>query len=179
MTTATALMTGAVRAEIRGNIGVITLNHGKALNALTTAMVEAIDAVLREWATTGLHAVVLDSAGPRAFCAGGEIRAIQGNSLAGDPESSERFFSTEYSLNARIAAYRVSFIALIDGICMGGGMGLSVHGTFRVVSGNATFSMPETGVGVLPRHRRQSLPLTPARSTRHLPGIDRSPAERG
>jgi enoyl-CoA hydratase/carnithine racemase len=92
MMTATALMTGAVRAEIRGNIGVITLNRAKALNALTTAMVEAIDAVLREWATTGLHAVVLDSASPRAFCAGGDICAIRENSLAGDQESSQRFF---------------------------------------------------------------------------------------
>ena len=150
MATATAQTTDTVRAEIRGGIGVITVDRVKALNALTTPMVEAIDTVLQDWENAGLRAVVLDSASPKAFCAGGDIRAIQENSLAGDPESSERFFSTEYQLNHRIAAYPVPFISLIDGICMGGGMGLSVHGAFRVVSGNATLSMPETGIGFFP-----------------------------
>ncbi len=150
MATATARTTDTVRTEIRGGIGVITLDRVKALNALTTPMVEAIDAALQDWENAGLRAVVLDSASPKAFCAGGDIRAIQENSLAGDPEASERFFSTEYRLNARIAGYPIPFISLIDGICMGGGMGLSVHGAFRVVSGNATLSMPETGIGFFP-----------------------------
>ncbi|MFF2110063.1 enoyl-CoA hydratase/isomerase family protein [Rhodococcus koreensis] len=148
--TATVQNTGTVRTEIRGGIGVITLDRVTALNALTTEMVEAIDAALAEWENTGLRAVVLDSASPKAFCAGGDIRAVQENSLAGDREASERFFSTEYRLNARIAGYPVPFISLIDGICMGGGMGLSVHGAFRVVSRNATLSMPETRIGFFP-----------------------------
>ncbi|MGW4335254.1 enoyl-CoA hydratase/isomerase family protein [Rhodococcus koreensis] len=148
--TATVQTTDTVRTEIRGGVGVITLDRVTALNALTTEMVEAIDAALAEWEDTGLRAVVLDSASPKAFCAGGDVRAVQENSLAGDPESSERFFSTEYRLNARIAEYPVPFVSLIDGICMGGGMGLSVHGAFRVVSGNATLSMPETGIGFFP-----------------------------
>jgi enoyl-CoA hydratase/carnithine racemase len=149
MMTATALMTGAVRAEIRGNIGVITLNRAKALNALTTAMVEAIDAVLREWATTGLHAVVLDSASPRAS-APAATSAPSGRTAWPATRNRASGSSTEYDLNARIATYPVPFISLIDGICMGGGMGLSVHGTFRVVSDNVTLSMPETGIGFFP-----------------------------
>ena len=147
---APTLTTDTVRAGIRGGVGVITLDRAKALNALTTPMVEAIDTVLHDWETAGLRAVVLDSASPKAFCAGGDIRAVQENSLAGDPEASEQFFATEYRLNARIAEYPVPFVSLIDGICMGGGMGLSIHGTFRVVSGKAVLSMPETGIGFFP-----------------------------
>jgi enoyl-CoA hydratase/carnithine racemase len=150
VTTATTAGTDTVRAERRGGIGVITLNRVTALNALTTPMVEAIDAALTEWESVGLHAVVLESASPKAFCAGGDIRAIQENSLAGDSHSSERFFAAEYRLNHRIATYPIPFASLIDGICMGGGMGLSVHGSFRVVSDNAMLSMPETAIGFFP-----------------------------
>ncbi|OUS94316.1 enoyl-CoA hydratase/isomerase family protein [Rhodococcus sp. NCIMB 12038] len=149
-TVTTAALADTVRAERRGDIGVVTLDRVKALNALTTEMVDSLDTVLAGWETAGLRAVVLDSASPKAFCAGGDIRAVQENSLAGDPEASERFFATEYRLNARIAEYPVPFISLIDGICMGGGMGLSIHGTFRVVTDNATLSMPETGIGFFP-----------------------------
>jgi len=127
----TAALADTVRAERRGDIGVITLDRVTALNALNTEMVDTLDMVLAEWENAGLRAVVLDSASPKAFCAGGDIRAVRQNSLAGDPEASERFFATEYRLNARIADYPVPFISLIDGICMGGGMGLSIHGTFR------------------------------------------------
>lgn len=150
MSIASAPTTDTVRVTVRDGVGVITLDRVTALNALTTEMVEAIDAILQDWETTGLHAVVLDSASPKAFCAGGDIRAIQENSLAGDPDASERFFSTEYQLNARIASYPIPFVSLIDGICMGGGMGLSVHGAFRVVTDNAVLSMPETGIGFFP-----------------------------
>jgi enoyl-CoA hydratase len=146
----TARLTETVHAERRGDIGVITLDRVKALNALTTEMVGSLDTVLAGWENAGLRAVVLDSASPKAFCAGGDIRAVQENSLAGDAEASERFFSTEYRLNARIAEYPAPFVSLIDGICMGGGMGLSIHGTFRVVSDNASLSMPETGIGFFP-----------------------------
>lgn len=150
MTPAASVDTDTVRAEQRGRVGVITLNRVSSLNALTTEMVELVSTALDTWETDNLRAVVLESASPKAFCAGGDIRAIQENSLANDPESSEKFFATEYRLNARIATYPVPVVSLIDGICMGGGMGLSVHGRFRVVSSNAMLSMPETGIGFFP-----------------------------
>ncbi|MBY4575460.1 enoyl-CoA hydratase [Gordonia paraffinivorans] len=149
-TTAPVPTTDTVRTTVHGGVGVITLDRVTALNALTTEMVDAIDDILSRWESTGLHAVVLDSASPKAFCAGGDIRAIQENSLAGDADASERFFATEYRLNARIASYPIPFVSLIDGICMGGGMGLSIHGAFRVVTDNAVLSMPETGIGFFP-----------------------------
>lgn len=143
-------LTQPVDAEIRGDIGIITLTRTTALNALTTSMIEHISAALQRWEASGLRVIVLQSASPKAFCAGGDIRAIRENSLVADPDASERFFAGEYELNARIAEYRIPFVSLIDGICMGGGMGLSVHGHFRIVSGNASMSMPETGIGFFP-----------------------------
>ena len=150
MTTDASAHADTVRAEVRRGVGVITLDRVDALNALTTPMVTEIDKVLNDWETAGLHAVVLESASAKAFCAGGDIRAIQENSLAEDSDASEKFFSTEYRLNARIASYPIPFVSLVDGICMGGGMGLSVHGAFRVVSEKAILAMPETGIGFFP-----------------------------
>ncbi|MGQ4386560.1 enoyl-CoA hydratase/isomerase family protein [Streptomyces sp. SAS_270] len=139
-----------ILADIHQGVGRILLNRPKALNALTTSMVAAIDDVLSAWERTPLKAVVLAATNPKAFCAGGDIRAIRENSLAGDAEASERFFATEYRLNARIAEYPVPIVSLIDGLCMGGGLGLSVHGGFRVVTENAVLAMPETAIGFFP-----------------------------
>ena len=139
-----------VLGELHGSVGVITLNRPRQLNALTTPMIEAIDAILDSWGGHSLRAIVLDSASPKAFCAGGDIRAIHANSLAGDSAATERFFATEYRLNHRIATSTVPVVSLIDGICMGGGMGLSIHGSFRVVTDNASFAMPETKIGFFP-----------------------------
>ena len=96
-----------------------------------------------------VHAVVLEATG-RAFCAGGDIRAIRSWMLAGDHAEAERFFSEEYALNLAIARYPKPYVSLIDGICMGGGIGLSVHGGIRVASETAVFAMPETGIGFFP-----------------------------
>jgi len=148
--TSTARGAGTIGTGIQGRVGTITLNRVGALNALTTPMVEAIASVLADWETTDLHAVVLASTSPKAFCAGGDIRAIQENTLAGHDASSERFFLAEYHLNARIAEYPIPIVSLIDGICMGGGLGLSVHGHFRVVSEKALMAMPETRIGFFP-----------------------------
>ncbi|MFJ9908240.1 enoyl-CoA hydratase/isomerase family protein [Streptomyces sp. NPDC101152] len=139
-----------VLADVRRGVGRILLNRPKALNALTTGMVAAIDRVLAAWEHRPLSAVVLASTSPKAFCAGGDIRTIREYSLAGDAEASERFFSSEYRLNARIAEYPVPVVSLIDGLCMGGGLGLSVHGGFRVVTERAVLAMPETGIGFFP-----------------------------
>ena len=139
-----------ILAEVHRGVGRILLNRPKALNALTTDMVAAIDRGLAEWADAPLSAVVLASTSPKAFCAGGDIRTIREHSLAGDAEASERFFASEYRLNARIAEYPVPVVSLIDGVCMGGGLGLSVHGGFRVVTERAVLAMPETGIGFFP-----------------------------
>lgn len=139
-----------VLADVHRGVGRILLNRPEALNALTTSMVAAIDRLLADWERTPLTAVVLASTSTKAFCAGGDIRAIRENSLAGDAEASERFFATEYWLNARIAAYPIPIVSLVDGLCMGGGLGLAVHGGFRVVTENAVLAMPETRLGFFP-----------------------------
>ncbi|MDL5205856.1 enoyl-CoA hydratase/isomerase family protein [Streptomyces sp. ALI-76-A] len=139
-----------VLADVHRGVGRITLNRPRALNALTTDMVAAVDRTLAEWEHAPLSAVVLAGSTTKAFCAGGDIRAIREHSLAGDTEASERFFATEYRLNARIAEYPVPVVSLIDGLCMGGGLGLSVHGSFRVVTERAVLAMPETGIGFFP-----------------------------
>jgi enoyl-CoA hydratase/carnithine racemase len=139
-----------VVADVHRGVGRILLNRPKALNALTTDMVAAIDRVLAGWEHTPPSAVVLASTSTKAFCAGGDIRTIREHSLAGDAEASERFFASEYRLNARIAEYPVPVVSLIDGVCMGGGLGLSVHGSFRVVTERAVLAMPETVIGFFP-----------------------------
>lgn len=131
-------------------VGRIILNRPQALNALTTSMVETMTEALGKWASEGLRAVTIQSASERVFCAGGDIRKIRQNSLDQRPEESERFFSTEYALNATLASYPVPVVALIGGLCMGGGLGLSVHGPFRVASPRASFAMPETKIGFFP-----------------------------
>ncbi|MDQ0604523.1 enoyl-CoA hydratase/carnithine racemase [Streptomyces canus] len=139
-----------ILADVHRGVGRILLNRPKALNALTTDMVVAIDRVLAGWEHTPLSAVVLASTSTKAFCAGGDIRTIREHSLAGDAEASERFFASEYRLNARIAEYPVPVVSLIDGVCMGGGLGLSIHGAFRVVTERAVLAMPETAIGFFP-----------------------------
>ena len=134
-----------------GRIGRLTLNRPKALNALNLDMIRQLTAALDEWRDDpSVHAVVLTGAGERAFCAGGDIRAIRDAALAGDEETISAFFGEEYALNARIAAYQKPFVSLIDGFCMGGGIGLSVHGRIRVASESAQFAMPETAIALFP-----------------------------
>jgi len=136
--------------ESRGRIGIVTLNRLQALNALTLAMVIDIDRQLAAWADDqGIAAVVIRSAGGRAFCAGGDIRALYEASRRGDAYTRD-FYRREYRLNHRIKTYPKPYFALIDGIVMGGGVGLSVHGSHRVISERCQFAMPETGIGFFP-----------------------------
>ncbi|MEP2829182.1 enoyl-CoA hydratase/isomerase family protein [Parvibaculum sp.] len=136
--------------ERRGSAGVITLNRPKALNALTLGMVRLIHPQLREWvADERVQCIVIEGAGEKAFCAGGDIRALHDWGRAGDP-SALAFWREEYQLNTCIKHYPKPFIALMDGINMGGGVGLSVHGSYRVASERLTFAMPETGIGLFP-----------------------------
>ncbi len=141
----------SVVASRDGRIGHILLNRPKALNALDLAMIRAIQAALDGWRDEpAVHAVVIEGAGGRAFCAGADIRAIRGWVLEGDAAAVETFFAEEYALNATIAAYPKPYVALIDGICMGGGIGISVHGAIRVTSEAGLFAMPETAIALFP-----------------------------
>ncbi|GAA2358081.1 enoyl-CoA hydratase/isomerase family protein [Saccharopolyspora halophila] len=139
-----------IRTELAGGVGRVTLNRPTALNALTTPMVQRLGEVLEAWRERPLSAVVIDSSSSKAFCAGGDIRAVRQNTLDGEQQRSESFFATEYELNHALATYPLPLVSLIDGICMGGGLGLSVHGNFRVVTENAQLAMPETSIGFFP-----------------------------
>ena len=136
--------------ERRGGLAVVTLNRPAALNALTLDMALAFDRELHAWESDGaVAAVLIQGAGERAFCAGGDIRRLYDAGRAGDSYPGD-FYRHEYRLNARIHGLRKPYIALMDGIVMGGGVGLSVHGTFRVAGDRTLFAMPETGIGLFP-----------------------------
>ena len=133
-----------------GPLGRITLNRPSALNALTYEMCAAMLPQLRLWAgDPAIKALVLDAVPGRAFCAGGDIRAISEMGKKRDG-SAEGFFTTEYRLNATIKHFAKPYVSLIDGIVMGGGVGISIHGAYRIISENALFAMPETAIGLYP-----------------------------
>jgi len=133
-----------------GVAGIITLNRPKALNALTLNMVRLIHPQLKAWAADdNVKLVIIEGAGEKAFCAGGDIRALHDWGKAGDP-SALAFWREEYRLNTYIKRYPKPYIALMDGINMGGGVGVSVNGSHRVATERLTFAMPETGVGLFP-----------------------------
>ncbi len=137
--------------RVEGRAGRITLNRPKALNALTQPMCEAIDASLIRWAGDPAVALVLvDGAGGRALCAGGDIRMLYEAARAGDLAVPAAFFGTEYRMNARIAGFAKPYVAFMDGVVMGGGVGVSAHGSYRVVTERTVLAMPETGIGLFP-----------------------------
>ena len=132
-----------------GALGVITLNRPQALNSLTLEMCHAMYAALTDWRDDGSVKAVLIKGEGRAFCAGGDIRTLYDTGLSGDAYP-YRFYHDEYRLNALIHHLPKPYIALLDGIVMGGGVGVSVHGSHRVVTENTRFAMPETGIGLFP-----------------------------
>ena len=134
-----------------GRLGRITLNRPQALNALTLDMVRIITPALAEFAADpGIVAVALDGAGHRGLCAGGDIRALYDAIVAGDRASPETFWREEYQLNAAIAAFPKPYVAFMDGVVMGGGIGLSAHGHPRLVTETTMIAMPECGIGFFP-----------------------------
>jgi enoyl-CoA hydratase len=134
-----------------GRVGRVLLNRPRVLNTLTLDMVRAFTRALEDFRDDPhVHAVVVEGAGDRAFCAGGDIRALRDGHLAGDRLAIEAFFREEYDLNSMISTYPKPYVALIDGICMGGGIGVSVHGPYRVATELAMFAMPETAIGFFP-----------------------------
>ncbi|MDT0268818.1 enoyl-CoA hydratase/isomerase family protein [Streptomyces sp. DSM 44915] len=134
-----------------GRLGRITLNRPRALNALNHAMVRAVDAALRGWADDpAVTTVLISGAGDRGLCAGGDIRAIHRDASTSDGTATAAFWRDEYRLNARIARFPKPYVALMDGIVMGGGVGVSAHGDLRVVTERSRVAMPETGIGFVP-----------------------------
>ena len=146
---------GDVLVERRGHLGHLVLNRPKAINSLTHSMVIAIAAVLDEWESDGSVATVLISgAGERGLCAGGDIVAIYSDAITTDATSggvaSASFWADEYALNAHIARYSKPYVAFMDGVVLGGGVGVSAHGSVRIVTERTRLGMPETGIGFVP-----------------------------
>ncbi len=136
--------------ERRGALGLITLNRPKALNALTQGMCVAMKAQLDAWVKDdAVKSVAVRGNGDRAFCAGGDIRALYESGQAKTPYALQ-FYRDEYVLNATIKRYPKPYVALIHGIDMGGGVGVSVNGSHRVAGESMVFAMPETGIGLFP-----------------------------
>jgi enoyl-CoA hydratase/carnithine racemase len=145
----------SIRPEIlferRGAAGIVILNRPQALNAVTFGMVAALTRQLAEWeGDPAVSRVVLTAAGDRAFSAGGDLRALFDLGRAGNHEAALTYWRTEYALNALIKRYRKPYVSLIDGIVMGGGVGISIHGSHRVAGDGFAFAMPEVGIGFIP-----------------------------
>src|SRR5579885_2957990 len=144
-------MTDEILFERRGAAGVVTLNRPAALNAVTHGMVLRLRAQLEAWAADdAVTRVVVTANGERAFSAGGDIRALTELGRAGRKDEMLQFWRDEYPLNAFIKNYPKPYVALIDGIVMGGGVGVSVHGGHRVAGDRFQFAMPEVGIGFFP-----------------------------
>lgn len=136
--------------DVDGHLGRITLNRPRAINALNHAMVREIDARLARWETDdAVRAVVITGAGDRGLCAGGDIRSIYADARSGGTASLD-FWRDEYRLNAAIAAHPKPYVAIMDGLVMGGGVGVSAHGRLRVVTERSRIAMPEVGIGFVP-----------------------------
>jgi enoyl-CoA hydratase len=136
--------------ERRGAVGLVTLNRPKALNALTHGMCLGLKAQLDRWAADSeIATLVIQGAGERAFCAGGDIRSLYESGMNKTPYAIN-FYRDEYILNAAIKHFPKPYVALIGGIVMGGGVGVSVHGSHRVADETTLFAMPETVIGLFP-----------------------------
>ena len=139
--------------EREGGVATVTLNRPQALNAFTLGMYRRLDPMLRRWAEDpDVHAVLIRGAGERAFCAGGDIRAIYeaGRGISAERELTSVFFREEYEIIRRIHRFPKPYLAVIDGITMGGGAGVSVNGALRVATERTLLAMPETGIGLFP-----------------------------
>ncbi|MEO0871990.1 MAG: enoyl-CoA hydratase/isomerase family protein, partial [Pseudomonadota bacterium] len=145
-------MTDQVLTRKSGPIGHITLNRPKALHALTLEMCHAMTAALTEWADDDeVKAVIIDhTEGSRGFCAGGDIAMLRNSALTDGGVSGRKFFHDEYQLNHQLFTYEKPVVAFMDGITMGGGVGISMPAKFRVATENTRLAMPETGIGLFP-----------------------------
>ncbi|XP_016046258.2 3-hydroxyisobutyryl-CoA hydrolase, mitochondrial isoform X1 [Erinaceus europaeus] len=141
---------GEISLERKGCVGVITLNRPKFLNALNLSMIRQIYPQLKKWEQDPeTFLIIMKGTGEKAFCAGGDIREVSEAGKANQTLAQD-FFREEYTLNNAIASCQKPYVALIHGITMGGGVGLSVHGQFRVATEKSLFAMPETAIGLFP-----------------------------
>jgi enoyl-CoA hydratase len=144
------IVTDEILTRIDGGVGFVTLNRPKALNSLNQTMVDGLAEVLGAWSTDdAIGTVVLDGAGERGLCAGGDVVAIR-NSAMDDGAMARKFWFDEYRVNQLIARFPKPYVALMDGIVMGGGVGVSAHGSVRVVTDTTKLAMPEVGIGFIP-----------------------------
>ncbi len=140
-----------IHIRIEGRAGRITLTRPKALNALSYEMCLAIDAALKDWAQDDAVALVLiDAAGDKAFCAGGDIAQMYSTGKSGDYSYGRQFWSDEYGMNARLAEYSKPIVSFLQGFVMGGGVGAGCHASHRIVGETSQISMPECGIGLVP-----------------------------
>jgi len=140
-----------ILCAVRGAAGMVILDRPKALNALTLPMVRELSRALDAWENDpAVERVVVTSTSEKAFCAGGDIRALHDLGRAGRHDEMLAFWGEEYILNARIKTYPKPYVALIDGIVMGGGVGISLHGSHRIAGERYLFAMPEVGIGFFP-----------------------------
>ncbi|MGI9350122.1 MAG: enoyl-CoA hydratase/isomerase family protein [Rhizobiaceae bacterium] len=134
-----------------GPTGRITLTRPEALNAMTYEMCMAIGSALEEWISDkDVRIVMIDAEGSRSFCSGGDIAELYDTGKAGDFEYGRKFWADEYRIDAMIKNYPKPYVAIMDGIVMGGGVGISAHGSHRIVTENTLFAMPECGIGLAP-----------------------------
>jgi enoyl-CoA hydratase len=145
------LLDAPVLIGLENGIGRITLNRPKALHALTTQMCALMSEALKAWEKDDRVQMVMveHAAGSRGFCAGGDIRMVA-ESARGDGKAADTFFATEYRLNTQIKRFPKPYLSFMDGVTMGGGVGISVHGSHRIATENTLFAMPETGIGLFP-----------------------------
>ena len=145
------MSSAGVLLRIEGSLGHITLNRPDALNALTLPMIEAIDGALTAWEKADVvQTVVIDGTGAKGLCAGGDIRMIYEASLTGEFAPALSFFRAEYQLNSRLGRFGKPVVALMSGLVIGGGVGISAHTAHRVVTGTTSLAMPEVSIGFIP-----------------------------
>jgi enoyl-CoA hydratase len=139
-----------ILVSVDNGVGILTLNRPKAINSLTHGMVTVLASTLKDWENDGsVHTVLLTGAGERGLCAGGDIVDVY-NSARGDGVEARTFWHDEYQLNSQIARYSKTYVAVMDGIVMGGGVGVSAHAGVRIVTDRTKMAMPEVGIGLVP-----------------------------
>jgi enoyl-CoA hydratase/carnithine racemase len=140
-----------IKYKVAHHLGFITLERPQSLNALNLSMITALREILRAWRRdSNVHAVIVQGKGERAFCAGGDLRAVYEAHLRDDHQFHDDLFRKEYTLNLEIAQFPKPYISFIHGFAMGGGLGLSIHGSHRLLAENAQLAMPETKIGYFP-----------------------------
>ncbi|CAJ1580396.1 enoyl-CoA hydratase/isomerase family protein [[Mycobacterium] wendilense] len=143
-------VTDEILARVDNGVGILTLNRPKAINSLTQTMVDVLNEKLKAWASDdNIRAVLVEGAGERGLCAGGDVVALY-HSARADGSAARKFWFDEYQMNALIGEYPKPYVALMDGIVMGGGVGVAGHGDVRVVTDTTKMAMPEVGIGFIP-----------------------------